>query len=259
MHDLKGKVALVTGGTRGLGRAISKRFAELGATVALNYRRDEQSAARTYEEVRAIAPRSMLVKADLENDPEVRAMVARVGSELGHLDILVANAAATAFKPMLEVKTHHLLRTFNLCVGGFIAAVQEASKIMPDGGRVVMISGIDSIRHLPGHGVLGAAKAALESMVRDFAFELGPRGITVNGLNVGYIDTDSARYYAQYLGEPYEDFQRRCAERSATKRLPAVEEIANLVGLVCLPEASYLTAQTIMVDGGFTLCFPGAP
>jgi enoyl-[acyl-carrier protein] reductase III len=259
MHDLKGKVALVTGGTRGLGRAISKRLAELGATVALNYRRDEQSAARTLEEVRAIAPRSILIKADLENDPEVRAMVARAGSELGRLDILVANAAATAFKPMLEVKPHHLLRTFNLCVGGFIAAVQEASKIMPDGGRVLMISGIDSIRHLPGHGVLGAAKAALESMVRDFAFELSPRGITVNGLNVGYIDTDSARFYAQYLGQPYEDFQRRCAERSAMKRLPTLEEIANLACLVCLPEASYLTAQTIMVDGGFTLCFPGAP
>jgi enoyl-[acyl-carrier protein] reductase III len=172
MHDLKGKVALVTGGTRGLGRAIAMRLVELGATVALNYRRDEQSAARTLDEVRAIAPRSILIKADLESDQEVRAMVARAGQELGRLDILIANAAATAFKPMLEVKPHNLLRTFNLSVGGFVAAVQEAVKIMPDGGRVLMVSGIDSIRHLPGHGVLGAAKAALESMVRDFAFEV---------------------------------------------------------------------------------------
>jgi enoyl-[acyl-carrier protein] reductase III len=160
---------------------------------------------------------------------------------------------------MLEVKPHNLLRTFNLSVGGFVAAVQEAVKIMPDGGRVLMISGIDSVRHLPGHGVLGAAKAALESMVRDFAFELGPRAITVNGLNVGYIDTDSARFYATYLGDGFEDFSARCAERSAMKRLPALEEIANVACLICLPEASYLTAQTIMVDGGFTLHFPGAP
>ncbi len=257
MHDLKGKVALVTGGTRGLGRAISLGLARLGATVAMNYRRDEASAARTLADVGAIAPGSILVKADLENDAEVRAMVARAASELGRLDILIANAAATAFKPLLESKQHNLLRTFNLSVGGFMAAVQEASKVMTDGGRVLMISGIDSIRNLPGHGVLGAAKAALESMVRDFAFELGPRGITVNGMNVGYIDTDSSRFYAQYLGETWEDFQSRCAERSAMKRLPKIDEVAAVACLICMPAASYLTAQTILVDGGFTLAFPG--
>ncbi len=257
-HNLDGKIALVTGGTRGLGRAISLELARLGATVAMNYRRDEASAAQTLDEVRAIAPRSMLIKADLEDESQVRAMVTRTASELGGLDILIANAAATAFKPLLEIKPHNLARTFALSINGFVAAVQEASRVMGDGGRVLMISGIDSIRNLPGHGVLGAAKAALESMVRDFAFELGPRGVTVNGLNVGYIDTDSARFYANYLGDNYEDFQRRCAERSALKRLPTLDEIAAVACLICLPAASYLTAQTIMVDGGFTLSFPGA-
>ncbi|HYB92173.1 MAG TPA: SDR family oxidoreductase [Candidatus Binataceae bacterium] len=257
MIDLKGKVALVTGGTRGLGRAISTKLAESGAAVVLNYRRDDASAERTLAQVRALSPRSVLAKTDLENDADTRAMVARVGAEFGRLDILIANAASTAFKPLLDSKPHNLLRTFNLCVGGFLAAVQEATKVMSDGGRILVISGIDSIRNLPGHGVLGAAKAALESMVRDFAFELGPRGITVNAINIGYVDTDSARYYAQYLGEPYEVFQRRCAERSAMKRLPSLEEIANFACLICLPEASYLTAQTIMMDGGLTLHFPG--
>jgi enoyl-[acyl-carrier protein] reductase III len=257
MHDLNNKAALVTGGTRGLGRAISLGLARLGATVAMNYRRDDASAERTLAEVRAIAPRSILVKADLEDDAQVRAMVSDTAAKFGRLDILIANAAATAFKPMLETKPHNLARTFALSVNGFVAAVQEASKTMGDGGRVLMISGIDSIRNLPGHGVLGAAKAALESMVRDFAFELGPRGITVNGLNVGYIDTDSARFYSNYLGDSYEDFQRRCAERSALKRLPTLDEIAAFACLICMPAASYLTAQTIMVDGGFTLSFPG--
>jgi len=256
MQDLKGKVAIVTGGTRGLGRAISRQLAELGATVALNYRADEQSAAAALDEVRAIAPRSLLVKADLENETEVRAMVNQVGAELGRIDIFIANAARTAFKPLMEIKQHHLLRTFNLCVGGFVAGVQEATKYMGAGGRILMISGIDSVRNLPGHGVLGAAKAALESMVRDFAFELGPRNITVNGMNVGYIDTDSARYYSQYMGMEYSDFQRRCAERSAKKRLPTNDEVAAMACLLCLPAASYFTAQTIMVDGGFTVHFP---
>ena len=116
----------------------------------MNYRRDEASAAHTLETVRAIAPRSILIKADLENDAEVRAMVARTAEEFGRLDILIANAAATAFKPLLESKPHNLLRTFNLSVGGFLAAVQEAAKVMGDGGRILMISGIDSIRNLPG-------------------------------------------------------------------------------------------------------------
>jgi len=254
---LRDKVVVVSGVGPGLGRAIALRMARLGATVAINYRRDEASAAKTFDEIRAIAPHSILIKADLEDEAAVRAMVTRAAAELGGLDILVANAAATAFKPLIEAKPHNLARTFALSVNGFVAAVQEANKAMRDGGRVLMISGIDSVRNLPGHGVLGAAKAALESMVRDFAFELGPRGITVNGLNVGYIDTDSARFYANYLGDDYEDFQRRCAERSALKRLPTLDEIAAVACMICSPAASYLTAQTIMVDGGFTLSFPG--
>jgi enoyl-[acyl-carrier protein] reductase III len=256
--DFQGTAALVTGGTRGLGRAISLALASGGASVAMNYRRNEAAATQALGEIRRISPRSILIKADLEDEAAVRAMVAEAVREFGRLDILIANAAATAFRPLLEVKPHNLARTFNLSVGGFVAAVQEASKAMGNGGRVVMISGLDSVRHLPGHGVLGAAKAALESMVRDFAFELGPRGITVNGINLGYIDTESARFYSSYLKDDFETFSRTCAERSALKRLPTLEEIANMVCLVCSAEASYLTAQTIMVDGGFSLNFPAA-
>jgi enoyl-[acyl-carrier protein] reductase III len=129
-------------------------------------------------------------------------MVRRAGEQLGRLDILIANAAATAFRPLLELKPHNLARTFNLSVGGFVAAVQESARLMSAGGRIVMTSGVDSIRFTAGHGALGAAKAALESMVRDFAFELGPRGITVNGVNFALIDSDSSRLY---MGEDFED------------------------------------------------------
>jgi enoyl-[acyl-carrier protein] reductase III len=253
MFDLKGKAALITGGTRGLGKAIALMLGRNGVSVALNYRRDEDSAKRALAEVSAVAPRAVLLRADMEDDAQVRAMVAEAAKHLGHLDILIANAAATAFKPLLEVKPHNLQRTFNLSVGGFVAAVQEASKRMPDGGRIVMISGIDSVRALPLHGVLGAAKSALESMVRDFAFELGPRAITVNGINVGYIDTDSSRFY---FGKDFEVLTERARTRSALGRLPTLEEIAAVVSMVCMPEASYLTGQTIMVDGGLTLNFP---
>jgi enoyl-[acyl-carrier protein] reductase III len=253
MIDFKDKVALITGGTRGLGRAIALTLAQGGATIALNYRRDEDSANRTLAEIRALAPRSILLKADMEEDAQVRALVEGTGRALGRIDILVVNAAATAFKPLLAVKPHNLTRTFNLSVGGFVAAVQETSKFMGDGGRILMISGVDSMRYLPRHGVLGAAKAAMEAMVRDFAFELGPRGITVNGINFGMIDSDSSRIY---FGDDFERVLRVTAARTALKRLPELEEIAAVVALLCTPQAGYLTAQTIMVDGGLTLSSP---
>lgn len=256
MFELKDKFAIVTGATRGLGREIALTLARMGASVAMNYRRDDDSAASALAAVRAIAPRSFLIKADLAEDAQVRAMVAEAARAFGRVDIYVANAAATAFKPLLEMKPHNLDRTFAVSVGGFVAAVQEVSKSMGEGGRILMISGIDSSRYLPLHGALAGAKAALEAIVRDFAFELGPRGITVNGLNVGYIDTDSSRYYSEKIGLTYQEFGRRAAERSALKRLPRLEEIAAVAAMICSPAASYLTAQTILVDGGLLLGFP---
>jgi enoyl-[acyl-carrier protein] reductase III len=256
MFDLRGKAALITGGTRGLGKAIATVLAKNGVSVALNYRRDDDSAKAALEEIGALGPAAMLVKADLADDASVRAMVAEVAARFGKIDLLIANAAATAFKPLLEAKPHNVRRTFDLSVGGFLAAVQESVKHMGKNGRIIMISGIDSVRMLPGHGVLGAAKAALESMVRDLAFELGPREITVNGINVGYMDTASSRLY---FGAEFATMTERSASRSALKRLPTLEEIASVVCLLCMPEASYLTGQTIMVDGGLTSGFPLAP
>ncbi len=116
-------------------------------------------------------------------------------------------------------------------------------------GRIIMISGIDSVRMLPGHGVLGAAKAALESMVRDLAFELGPREITVNGVNVGYMDTDSSRFY---FGAEFETMTQRSSSRCALKRLPTLEEIAAVVCLYACRRRATSPRQTIMVDGGLT-------
>src|SRR5438309_266863 len=124
VFDLGGKTALITGGTRGLGKAIALMFTQGGVTVALNYRRDEESAKRALDEVRKHAPKSILVKADIEDEGQVRAMVREAASGLnGRIDILIANAAATAFKPLLEAKTHNLQRTFNQSVVGFVAAV----------------------------------------------------------------------------------------------------------------------------------------
>jgi enoyl-[acyl-carrier protein] reductase III len=255
IFDFTGKRVLISGATRGLGRAFALEFARAGARVALNYRRDEASAARALDEIAAVSPGSMLVKADFEDDSQVRALVARAGEDMGGLDVVIANAAATAFKPLLQAKPHNLQRTFNLTIGGFVAMVQEASRHMSDNGRIVAISGIDSVRYMAGHGILGAAKAALESTIRYFAFELGARGITVNGLNVGVVDTDSSRFY---YGDDFERASRAAVARSALKRLPESREIAAVVCFLCSPAAAFITGQTIMADGGLTLADPAA-
>ena len=245
--------ALVTGSTRGLGRAIAMRFARKGLRIALTYRRDEETARRTLDEIQVFSPNSILLKIDLEDELQVRSMVQEAARTLGGIDIFVANAAATAFKPLLAAKTHHLLRTFSVSVAAFVTAVQEISCVMPDSGRIVVISGGDSIRVVDGHGVLGAAKAALESMVRYLAFELGPRGITVNGINLGLIDTESSRIY---LGDDFDRARAACVSHTALRRFPELDEVAAIVELVCSLEAGFLTAQTIMVDGGLSLASP---
>jgi enoyl-[acyl-carrier protein] reductase III len=256
MRELEGKRALITGGTRGLGKATALAFARAGAKLALNYRRDEQSAAVSLAEVRAISPESILVKADLEDEAQVHAMVTQAADDLGGLDLYVANAAATAFKPLMQTKPHNISRTFNLTLGSFIAASQDLGRVMGDDGRVVMVSGFDSVRYMEGHGVLGAAKAALESAVRYLAFELGPRGITVNGVNTGIFDSESSRLY---FGKDFARASQAASDRSALRRLPRVEEIAAVIQFLCSPAASFITGQTIMVDGGLTLSSPVSP
>lgn len=145
------------------------------------------------------------VRADLGEPLAIAAMFARITAAEPRLDVLVANAAATAFKPLLEAKAHNLAQTFAITVAGFLDLAQRAAALMPPGSSIVAVSGFDAIRVIERHGILGPAKAALESLVRYLAVELAPRGIRVNGVSPGYIDTDSARFYA---GDDFESRDR---------------------------------------------------
>ena len=255
--SLTGRVALVTGGSRGIGRGVALRLARDGADCAVTYRDRGALAAEVVAEVEALGRRALALRLALDEPAQVPDVLAKVAETFGGLDVLVASAAATAFRPMLEQKPHNVAKTFAISVESFVAAVQAAAPLMQDGGRIVVVSGIDSHQAMAGHGVLGAAKAAMESLVRSLALELGPRGITVNAVSPGLLDTDSSRlYFEQGLGVRWDDASARIAAVTPVRRLGTTEDVASLVAYLAGDEAGFLTGQTILLDGGLTITSP---
>ena len=251
------RVALVTGGSRGIGRAIALRLAASGADCVVTYRREADRAREVVDEITALGRRALAVELPLEQRERVGPVFEHIGETFGRLDVLVASAAATAFRPMTEQKPHNVDLTFAISVDSFVAAVQAAVPLMRDGGRIVAISGIDSHQAMPNHGVLGAAKAAVESLVRTLALELGPQGITVNGVSPGMIATDSSQMYiARSLGKEWSDAAKDLAAMTPVRRLGTVDDVASLVAYLASDAASFLTGQTIVLDGGLTIVSP---
>jgi enoyl-[acyl-carrier protein] reductase III len=248
-----GQVALVTGGARGIGRAAAIRMAAEGARVIINYRQDSAAADSTVTEIREAGGEARAFAADIADAAALAELFASVRETEQSLDHLVANAAATAFRPLLETQPHNVQKTFDITVTGFIGMTQHAVPLMDDGGTIVAVSGFDSLRVLDRHGALGAAKAAMESLVRYFAVELAARGVRVNAVNPGFIDTDSARFY----GGARFDTEIRPAWETATplKRLGKPAEVAAVIAFLASTDASFITGQTLMVDGGLTVGF----
>jgi enoyl-[acyl-carrier protein] reductase III len=256
MFSLDGKAALIAGGTRGVGLEISRTLARMGATLALNYAHNDEAAAAALDQVKAIAPKSILLKADLEDEEQTRRMVRQAASDLGGLDIFIMNAVSTTTKSLLTVKPRSFWRTMAMNVGGFLISAQELSGLISDNGRIVLVSGNTTMRFpTPTTEVLGVAKAAMEGIVRMLAFELGPRGITVNGLGLGLYETESSRY-ALGIDDSFDARVKVSCERSALKRMGRPSDVAGVAGFLCSPEAGYVTGQMIMVDGGISIASP---
>jgi enoyl-[acyl-carrier protein] reductase III len=251
------RVALVTGGGRGIGRGIALRLARDGADCAITYRTQPEAARQVVAQIEALGRRALAVPLALEEPAQVEGAIAEVADMFGRLDILVANAAATAFRPLAEQKAHNVQKTFAISVESFVAAVQETAPLMREAGRIVVVSGIDSHQAMAGHGVLGAAKAAMESLVRSLALELGPRGITVNAVSPGLLDTASSRRYVESgLGVKWDEAAARIARATPVRRLGTVADVASLVAYLVSDAAGFLTGQTILLDGGLTMTSP---
>jgi enoyl-[acyl-carrier protein] reductase III len=257
-RPLEGRVAVITGGSRGIGRGIALRLARDGAHCVITYRKDAATAARTVAALEACGVRALAEPLELAEPEQVGPVFERIAAAFGRVDMLVANAAATAFRPLLEQKAHNVRRTFAISLDAFVAMAQAAVPLMAGrSGRIVLISGIDSFQATSGHGVLGAAKAAAESLVRSLALELGPLGVTANAVTPGFIATDSSAYYVtQGLGLDYERATARLLAATPVRRHGTPEDVAELVAYLVSDSASFLTGQCIVIDGGLTVTSP---
>jgi enoyl-[acyl-carrier protein] reductase III len=241
------RFALVTGSSRGIGRAVNEALARCGCTCVVHYRRDEDGAREAARSLHGLGARALVVRADLGDADDVEAMFARVQAEFGALDVFVANAASTALRPLLETEPRHAERTYRETVLNLILSLRRASALLRDGGRIIYISGAQSRAVFPGYGLLGPAKAAGEEMVKHLAVELGGRRITVNAVVPGFIDTVSAR---RSLGADYHVMAERMVRVIPLHRSGSPQDVGDLVAFLASPRASYITGQSIVIDGG---------
>ncbi len=247
------KIALITGGTRGIGKALALTLARAGATLALNYKQNEQAAAATRAEVESLGGQAVTLKADLEDPEQIDSMFKEIERRYGRLDFFVSNAAASAFKRILDLNARNLDRTFALNVRAFVLGAIRAVPLMRQGGRIAVLSSYGSIRAYPTYANLGSAKAAIEAWVRYMAVEFAPYGINVNAVNGGIIETDSAAFFYRVPGmPPLEGVLAKVPKR----RQGTAQEVADAVAFLLAPESEYITGQTLIVDGGLSVVSP---
>lgn len=243
MANLTNKIALVTGASRGIGAAIARRLAADGASVAITYTRGADAAAEVVNAIHAAGGRAIAVQADATSTTAVSAAVAETVKTFGGLDILVNNAGTAIPKPFEETTLEELDQMLDLNVRGVFIATQAALKHLKEGGRVINIGSCVGERAItPGLAAYSATKAAVKLFTQGLSREIGPRGITVNNVQPGPIDTD--------LNPASGDWAKPQLENTALKRYGHVDDIAAMVAFVAGPEASYITGASLTVDGG---------
>jgi NAD(P)-dependent dehydrogenase (short-subunit alcohol dehydrogenase family) len=254
--SFQGKNALVTGSSRGIGRGIALKLAEKGARVAVHYYRNRDAAEKTLAKIRELGSDGFLIQADVCRPDEVRGIFEHVKKEFSSLDIFVSNArteAPTFYQAPMEITLPQWDTAMDSQAKAFLVAVREAAPSMPNGGRIVAITFAPGGRFGSWQPwiAMGAAKAAMESVVRYFAVALASRGITVNSISPGWVE-DSV---LNSLPEVFQTGLRDWQERGWTPmgRLGKPSDIGNAVALICSEEAGWITGQLIEVDGGASL------
>jgi 3-oxoacyl-[acyl-carrier protein] reductase len=243
MNKLEGKIALITGGSRGIGAAIAKRLAADGANVAITYTKGADAAASVVKEIERAGRKAIAIQADAVDAEAVRAAVEKTVATFGGLDVLVNNAGTAIPKTFEETTLEELDRLIDINVRGVFVATQAALKHMKDGGRIIMIGSCVGERAMtPGLVPYSATKGAVKMFTQGLSREVGNRGITVNNIQPGPIDTE--------LNPAAGDWAAPQKANTALNRYGSVDDVAALVAFVAGPEASYITGANLTVDGG---------
>lgn len=245
MNDmLKGKTALITGASRGIGRAIAGRLARSGAGVVVNYASNAVEAQKTVAEIKAGGGDALAIQADVARVPDIVRMFDETIAHFGKLDILVNNAGIMFSKPVSATSEAEFDRIFAINVKGTFFACQQAASRLADGGRIINLSSSTTARFMPTYGAYVATKGAVEQLTRAMAKELGPRGITINAISPGPTETEL------FVGGKTPEQIQQFAQLSAFGRLGRPEEIGEVVAFLASDAASWISGQNIRVNGG---------
>ncbi len=248
---LTGKVALVTGSSRGIGRAITLELAGLGAQIVVNYVRKRQAAAEVVAAVEALGSRAIAVKANLAEAGQIEAMFDTVETTFGRCDILIGNAASGTPQDVLAINDRHWDWTMDINARSILRCAQRAVPLMEQHGwgRIVNITSPGSSRTLPHYSIIGMSKAVVEALTRYLAVDLAAKGIIVNAVSPGLVDTEAVAAFPVDLQETFTYAQ----SRTPAGRLVTPADVARVVAFLCSDAAAMIVGQTLLVDGGWSL------
>jgi 3-oxoacyl-[acyl-carrier protein] reductase len=247
MNGLEGKVAVVTGASRGIGRAAAEHLARSGASVVVNYATSADEARDVVDTIAGRGGSAFAVQADIARSDDVRRLFRETMDRFGRLDVFVANAGYSVFKPFVEITEEDFTRTHAVNVRGTFICLQEALRHMADGGRIVCVSTIGTELNLPGGSCYFASKAAVEQFCRVLAKEVAPRGITVNVVSPGFVETQMLK---DSFAKMDADAPRQVLAMTPLARLGQPEDIADAIVFLAGEGARWITRQNIAVDGG---------
>jgi len=246
---LRGKRALVTGSSRGIGRAIALSLADFEVDVAINYLRNRARAEETAQEITARGVRCLVLKANVAKPDHVAGMFSSIDSEWGGLEFVVSNAASGVLRPARELTLHHFDWAMHINAAALLPLTQGFLKLSSKGEKaMVAVSSLGAVRAIPNYTAVGASKAALESMVRHLAAEFAPEGLRINAVSAGTVDTDALIHFPNR-----EELLEGARHRTPAGRLLSPQDVANAVVFLCTEFASMIHGQTLVVDGGYSI------